>query len=198
MIATQSLELRKHLRTVPGTPIIYLNRSVVLLEAPSDQTMQRKKQLEGAKLHAPAAELALLGKTPVAPSTSSNLIDAPFASTSTDPLEGPTLHIPEGGADAVEKPKKKKKRGPSGPNPLSVRKKTKGPATTEGKAETQDRLAKERVERKRKRVEDGDAGAVKTMARAGGEGAARKRKRKSRKDTGEGGAAEAAPAAGSD
>jgi len=42
VIATQSLELRKELRKVPGTPIIYIARSVVLLETPSDQTLAKK------------------------------------------------------------------------------------------------------------------------------------------------------------
>lgn len=42
IIATQSLELRQELRKVPGLPIIYLARSVVLLETPSDQTLQKK------------------------------------------------------------------------------------------------------------------------------------------------------------
>lgn len=196
VVATQSLELRKHLRTVAGTPIIYLNRSVVLLEAPSDQTVARKALLEGAKLHAPKAELALLGRTPVAASNSSNLIDAPFASTSADPLEGPTLRLPDGAAAEQPPKKKKKQRGPSGPNPLSVKKAAKGPAKTEAKADMTERLARERVERKRKREQDGDAGAVRTLARAGGEGAARKRKRKSRKDGGDGVGSEAG--AGSD
>lgn len=42
VIATQSLELRKELRKVAGTPIIYIARSVVLLETPSDQTLAKK------------------------------------------------------------------------------------------------------------------------------------------------------------
>ena len=45
VIATQSLELRKSLRSVPGLPIIYLARSVVLLETPSDQTLAKKAQV---------------------------------------------------------------------------------------------------------------------------------------------------------
>jgi U3 small nucleolar RNA-associated protein 23 len=42
VIATQSLELRKELRKIPGTPIVYIARSVVLLENPSDQTLAKK------------------------------------------------------------------------------------------------------------------------------------------------------------
>ena len=42
VIATQSLDLRTLLRKIPGTPIVYIARSVVLLESPSDQTMAKK------------------------------------------------------------------------------------------------------------------------------------------------------------
>lgn len=44
IIATQSLELRKVLRLIPGVPLIYINRSVVLLETPSDATVLKKNQ----------------------------------------------------------------------------------------------------------------------------------------------------------
>lgn len=45
VVATQSLELRKKLRAVPGLPLVYINRSVMLLETPSDQTMQKKSRV---------------------------------------------------------------------------------------------------------------------------------------------------------
>lgn len=45
VIATQSLALRKSLRAVPGLPLVYINRSVMLLESPSDQTMQKKSRV---------------------------------------------------------------------------------------------------------------------------------------------------------
>lgn len=45
VIATQSLALRKVLRNVPGLPIVYIARSVVLLEAPSDKTVLKKKEV---------------------------------------------------------------------------------------------------------------------------------------------------------
>lgn len=51
VIATQSLELRKKLRTVPGLPIIYINRSVVLLEAPSGETLSKKKSVRPFFIH---------------------------------------------------------------------------------------------------------------------------------------------------
>ncbi|KAM0746750.1 Fcf1-domain-containing protein, partial [Meredithblackwellia eburnea MCA 4105] len=122
VVATQSPELRQTLRGIPGVPIIYLSRSVVLLEAPSNATLNRKKQMENAKLHAPISELAALKSIPL-PSNSTSLITAglPLASSSALPSTG-------GGEEAdgekVEPAlKKRKKKGPKGPNPLSVKKK---------------------------------------------------------------------------
>lgn len=45
VFATQSLDLRQQLRKVPGSPIVYIARSVMLLETPSDQTMAKKRRV---------------------------------------------------------------------------------------------------------------------------------------------------------
>lgn len=45
VFATQSLPLRESLRAVPGSPIIYIARSVMLLEAPSNQTLAKKRRV---------------------------------------------------------------------------------------------------------------------------------------------------------
>ncbi|KDE03329.1 hypothetical protein MVLG_06172 [Microbotryum lychnidis-dioicae p1A1 Lamole] len=135
VIATQSLTLRKHLRTVPGLPIVYLNRSVVLLESPSDQTMKKKLAMENAKLHVPSFELATLASQGSIPSTSNStsLIDSYNSSNLTKASnDASTSTLPEEGVGKMEVvvPKKKKKgpKGPSGPNPLSIKKKKKKPA----------------------------------------------------------------------
>ncbi|KJA26170.1 hypothetical protein HYPSUDRAFT_122833, partial [Hypholoma sublateritium FD-334 SS-4] len=86
VVATQSHPLRVKLRSVPATPIIHVNRSVMVLEPPSDVTLRAKAAAEDQKLHATAPDLALVG-----PST------------------------------AEDKPRKRK--GPKGPNPLSMKKK---------------------------------------------------------------------------
>ncbi|GAA5941591.1 rRNA-processing protein UTP23 [Sporobolomyces koalae] len=140
VIATQSLDLRTKLRKVPGTPIIYIARSVVLLETPSDQTMNKKQSMENAKLHAPLSELALLSGQPL-PSTSK-------------PTEEEELE--KSGDDELDKPTKKKKvRGPKGPNPLSVPKKKKplNPVQANKKRVREEEEEKGQ-ERKRKREEN--------------------------------------------
>lgn len=45
LVATQSLELRIKLRTIVALPIIYLARSVILLEDPSTATTNKKQQV---------------------------------------------------------------------------------------------------------------------------------------------------------
>ncbi|SCZ88914.1 BZ3500_MvSof-1268-A1-R1_Chr1-1g00822 [Microbotryum saponariae] len=149
VIATQSLDLRKHLRTVPGLPIVYLNRSVVLLESPSDQTMKKKLAMENAKLHVPRIELATLASQGSIPTTSnsSSLIDSYNSSNltkaSNEASTSTLTQEEEGGGrtmEVVERKKKKKKgpKGPSGPNPLSIKKKKKKPGIGTANAKASD------------------------------------------------------------
>ncbi|GAA5966151.1 hypothetical protein JCM21900_000575 [Sporobolomyces salmonicolor] len=182
VFATQSLELRQTLRKVPGTPIVYIARSVVLLETPSDQTLAKKTAMESAKLHAPAAELALLSGQP--------LPDPAASDSDSEPDDTPRT-----GAD--EPPKKKKKRGPKGPNPLSVKKRKRAPAPAGQAGNKRPRedgggAAEAAGERKRKRGDDPDGTVVSMAARgtgaAGGEGAGEARKKRKRRKKGGAGA----------
>ncbi|KPV73788.1 uncharacterized protein RHOBADRAFT_28948, partial [Rhodotorula graminis WP1] len=123
VFATQSLALRQALRKVPGSPIIYIARSVLLLEAPSDQTLAKKHQMETAKLHVSAQELAVITGKPI---TSSAPEPSTSTSTATAAADAPA-------PDAAPK-KPRKPKGPKGPNPLSVRSKKKGAAPGGGEA----------------------------------------------------------------
>ncbi|KAG6901854.1 hypothetical protein C0995_007240 [Termitomyces sp. Mi166 len=87
VISTQSQPLRVKLRKIPAVPIVHINRSVMVLEPPSDLTIETKAAMEEKTLRPNPSELAFVG---------------PSASTETP---------------------QKKKRGPKGPNPLSVKKK---------------------------------------------------------------------------
>ncbi|GAA5885698.1 hypothetical protein JCM16303_003119 [Sporobolomyces ruberrimus] len=177
VIATQSLELRQVLRKVPGTPIVYIARSVVLLETPSDQTLAKKQSMENSKLHAPAAELALLSGKP---------LPKPAEEADSEQDEEVSSEPPK---------KKKKQRGPKGPNPLSVPKKKKVTPLTavqEGKKRVREEQEGEMKERKRKR-EENERVVVTSLAGRGTErasngggggeqaGAEGKKKRKRRK-----------------
>ncbi|KAI0348620.1 Fcf1-domain-containing protein, partial [Trametopsis cervina] len=88
VLATQSQPLRSSMRMIPAVPIIHVNRSVMILEPPSDATIRAKNSTEQQSLMPSSSELAQL---------------AP--------------------ASGAEEPPKKKRKGPKGPNPLSVKKK---------------------------------------------------------------------------
>ncbi|KAG6878414.1 hypothetical protein C0993_007015 [Termitomyces sp. T159_Od127] len=85
VILTQSQTLRVKLRRIPAVPIVHINRSVMVLEPPSDLTLLTKAQMEEKALQPSPSELTFVGPSPEI--------------------------------------SKKKKRGPKGPNPLSVKKK---------------------------------------------------------------------------
>ncbi|TFK40988.1 Fcf1-domain-containing protein [Crucibulum laeve] len=61
VIATQSQPLRVKLRSIPATPLIHINRSVMVLEPPSDATLKAKEATEEKALHAPPSDIALVG-----------------------------------------------------------------------------------------------------------------------------------------
>ncbi|KAI3403807.2 hypothetical protein KGF56_003367 [Candida oxycetoniae] len=100
VVATQSLELRKKLRKVPGVPLIYMNRSVMVMEPLSDASVKYSEDWERGKL-----------------TGGLNATEAGIIKKSEGGEEG------EGGDAAGEPLKKKSKKGPKGPNPLSMKKK---------------------------------------------------------------------------
>lgn len=93
IVATQSQRIRTKLRDIPGVPLFYINRSVVILEPSSFSTNKAKKLLEENKLGLKKEENEKILGTK-------------------RKLEEDTLL-----------PKKKRRKGPKEPNPLSVKKK---------------------------------------------------------------------------
>lgn len=91
IVASQSTRLRRRLRAVPGVPLIFMNRSVMVMEPASDASHRAAALQENAKLTA-------------------GLNDAKVG------------YVEKEEAPAEQKPPKKRK-GPSEPNPLSVKKK---------------------------------------------------------------------------
>lgn len=45
VVATQSQSLRLSLRDIPAVPIVHVNRSVMVLEPPSDATLEAKEKV---------------------------------------------------------------------------------------------------------------------------------------------------------
>lgn len=91
VVASQSTRLRRRLRSVPGVPLIFMNRSVMVMEPASDALKRAAALSENAKLSAGLND------------TKVGYVDKQ--------------------EDGVEEPKKKKRKGPSEPNPLSIKKK---------------------------------------------------------------------------
>ncbi|EAU92890.2 hypothetical protein CC1G_03677 [Coprinopsis cinerea okayama7 len=151
VIVTQSQPLRNHLRRIPATPIIHINRSVMVLEPPSDATLRAKLLAEEKSLHASGSDLTLV--------------------QATAPKEEP----------------KKKKKGPKGPNPLSVKKKKTQPTPPKAKTSDNGKNSSKGAELgKRKREEDDDHDDVGgdhagTTDGAGTTGEAKKKRKRRRK-----------------
>lgn len=99
IVATQDSNLRKHLRTVPGVPLIYMKRSVMVMEPMSSSSAQYASNFENQKLK------AMLNDS-----------------------EAGKVHKNEESGDGAPL---KKRKGPKGPNPLSVKKKKTGPEPSE-------------------------------------------------------------------
>ncbi|KAK5678380.1 hypothetical protein LTS12_029410, partial [Elasticomyces elasticus] len=97
--------LRNHTRAIPGVPIVYVKRSVMVLEPLSTQSEGVRDGFEKGKFRA-------------------GLDDSSLGKRKRDGADGGAASAPakDAGADA-EKPKKKRKdKTTKGPNPLSVRK----------------------------------------------------------------------------
>ncbi|EPY51227.1 rRNA processing protein [Schizosaccharomyces cryophilus OY26] len=114
VVATQNTELRDLLRSVPGVPLIYMKRSVVVLEPASRATILEKHAKESSQMGLSKEEkLILSGKRPHS------------GSEREETEETGKEDDNEASENVEEQPKKKKRKGPKGPNPLSVRKKKK-------------------------------------------------------------------------
>ncbi|KAK0389652.1 hypothetical protein NLU13_3227 [Sarocladium strictum] len=104
VVASQSQEVRRMLRGVKGVPLIYIKRSVMILEPMADESVMVRAREERSKFRAELKSTSSLGKR---------------ARDEDEDAEK------DGGDDGEgENPKKKKKRapGPKGPNPLAVKK----------------------------------------------------------------------------
>ncbi|EGW34427.1 uncharacterized protein SPAPADRAFT_135247 [Spathaspora passalidarum NRRL Y-27907] len=95
VVACQNLALRKKLRKIPGVPLIFMNRSVMVMEPLSDVSAKYSREFEEKKLTA-----------------------------GLNSIESRRKAEEEKGASEEESAKKKRK-GPKEPNPLSIKKKKK-------------------------------------------------------------------------
>lgn len=120
IVASQSMKLRRKLRAVPGVPLVFMNRSVMVMEPASDASKRAAALSENAKLQAG--------------------------------LNDKKVGYVEKDEAVVEAAPKKKRKGPSEPNPLSVKKKKK----ENEKSKMEEPAKKKRVRHHKSRAQNGD------------------------------------------
>lgn len=62
-IVTSEDPIKEAARKIPGVPLIYLERTFPLLEAPTKSTLKRTEQLEEEKLHVSKREIAVIKRS---------------------------------------------------------------------------------------------------------------------------------------
>lgn len=127
VVASQDDRVRHFMRTIPGVPLIYLKRSVMIMEPMAGATEKVREKEEREKFRAgltgrrnPGANAKRLREDDEENSeedANGDLSARGFSRDAVDAAEDG--HDVDGEAPA----KKKRKRGPSGPNPLSMKKK---------------------------------------------------------------------------
>jgi U3 small nucleolar RNA-associated protein 23 len=172
-VATQSQPLRVGLKKIPAVPVVHINRSVMVLEPPSDTTLKAK---EDVSIHLLSFKYHLYTFQ-----ADEKALRPTHSELSTLPSKAP-----------IELPKKRK--GPKGPNPLSVKKKKpaeNSATTSKGKGKQRD-PPHHAVGEKRKRgveeeVESKDVSQPNTTEHDGNVqgGHKRKRRRKNHDKAGE-------------
>lgn len=122
VVASQEEEVRRACRGIRGVPLVYVKRSVMVLEPMAESTIGVKEGIERDKFR--TGLRAKPGKRKRIPADGSAAEDAELEKSET--ADGQDK---ENG----EKPAKKRKaRGPKGPNPLSVKKTKREKSKTDG------------------------------------------------------------------
>lgn len=139
VVATQNHELRKKLRKVAGVPLVFMNRSVMVMEPVSRATSEYAEKIESSKL-------------------SQGLNDVKGAGY---------VNKPEKKDEESTEPPKKKKKGPKAPNPLSVKKKKEEPKKPETTKEHSEASGGSKRRRKHKKAtNEGAEQSAETQAEA--------------------------------
>ncbi|KAJ4288084.1 hypothetical protein N0V90_012101 [Kalmusia sp. IMI 367209] len=121
VVASQDPELRAKFRNVAGVPLIYISKSVMIMEPMASATEDQRDREERNKFRA-----GLKGQR--------NLDQTPTQKRKRDDEEGADGDDIEGSSMGDSRPqkKKKKRKGPKEPNPLSMKKAKKAQEVPEG------------------------------------------------------------------
>ncbi|KAI1855447.1 hypothetical protein JX265_007718 [Neoarthrinium moseri] len=144
VVASNDLETRASLRLVKGTPLLYISRSVMIMEPMADESVQHRSADERAKLRAEIKRFSDGKKRKREEDDDAE-----------DNNAGDGSPQKRAAADQPEK-KKKTRKGPKGPNPLAVKKASKPKAgepqnSTSKKAQPAEPVVKDGPKRKRRK-----------------------------------------------
>ncbi|KAI5258746.1 hypothetical protein E4T42_00590 [Aureobasidium subglaciale] len=181
VVASQDQKVRSAMRRITGVPLIYVNRSVMIMEPMATQTEEFREAEEMGKVRA-----GLKGRRGAAP-------EQALKRKREDDDEDDAGA--EGGAPAPDTdaaPKKRVRKGPKGPNPLSMKKSKK--QTTKEEAEKQAiRKAIKSDPQAAEKALPADI-AIEATADGGEDGASKKRRRRKHKTAADQADADDAPA----
>ncbi|KAI9171346.1 rRNA-processing UTP23 [Paramyrothecium foliicola] len=119
VVASQSQEVRRTLREVRGVPLIYIKRSVMILEPMADESVQVRAREEKSKFRAELKKN--LGKRKREDNDEKD--DESDEEGKKEAVAPAAPILGKGDAIASSKEKKRKGHGPKGPNPLSMKRK---------------------------------------------------------------------------
>lgn len=165
----QDPKIRQAMRKIPGVPLVYVNKSVMILEPMAEATEQYRNREEKSKFKA-----GLKGGR-VSNSGEKRKREDDTEEQGTESIGGKST------GDA--RPQKKKPKGAKGPNPLSV-KKTKKPSQAEPSGEKAAKSKPAKTESQH--TED----AVDATTTGEGEEAAKRKRKRKHKPKGDGGVSE--------
>ncbi|KAH9879056.1 hypothetical protein J1614_002491 [Plenodomus biglobosus] len=177
IVCSNDVDVRKRMRRIAGVPLIYISKSVVLMEPMANATEELREREEKSKF-----KMGLKGqRKPDAGEKRKRNDDEAQGGESTEVTST---------ADA--KPSKKRQKGPKGPNPLSVKKAKKDQGPPQPKATKPAKSA----EKESSQGVTPDA-AEDAMNAGEGDGAAPRKRRRKHKSKAEGSAAADGEEAGS-
>ncbi|KAH7417208.1 Fcf1-domain-containing protein [Cadophora sp. MPI-SDFR-AT-0126] len=109
VVASQELEVRKHMRSILGVPLVYINRSVMIMEPMAEASSDNREKEERVKFRQGLKRGS-----------------GSLKRKREDGEDGEEKNDGDVGADIPKK--KRKAKGPKGPNPLAVKKSKKSVA----------------------------------------------------------------------
>lgn len=121
VVASQKDKLRQRLRRVPAVPLLYVNRSVMIMEPMSSVTERARALIEQGKL------VGGLNEVIAASAKKRKTTEEGSNSDSNNDDDS------DNSEDEDDKPNPKKRKGPKQPNPLSIKKKKKVTAVPSSK-----------------------------------------------------------------